>query len=90
MGLGRGEGEGAAAEHGGRQPIHHRLSLNVEIAIHLIRPPSTDEANPIAINAGAEKCHGAAGTGRANRDVAESVRRVGVFDEGGPDADGDV
>ena len=57
----RAELEGAAAEHGGGQAGHNRLSLHVQVAVHFVGPPAADEADAVAVDAGAQERHGAAG-----------------------------
>ena len=90
VGLGRGETEGAAAKHGGGETGHHWLRLDVEVAIHLVRAPATDQANAIAINAGAHEGHRTASASGAGRDVGSGVDGVGMQDQRGTNARGYV
>ena len=60
MGLYREESEGTAAKHGCSEAGHDGLRLYVKIPIHLVGTPATDEANAVAVDAGAEEGHGAA------------------------------
>ena len=54
-GLGWCEAERAAAQHGGRQAVHNWLRLHVQVAIHLVRTPSSNATDAVAVNAGAKK-----------------------------------
>ena len=76
--LGRREAEIAASEHGGREAVHDRVSLNVKVTEHFVGFPTSDHAEDVAIDAGAQKGHGAAGPGGADGHVGQSVGRVGV------------
>lgn len=62
----------------------------MEIAVHLIGPPATDEANAVAVDAAAEQRHSAACAGRANRDVGRGVARMRVQHQRGTNAVGEV
>ena len=53
-----------AVKHAGRKMSHHRFSLNMKIAKHLVRLPTAQEADAVRINIGAKERHG---TGRAQR-----------------------
>ena len=64
---GRRKRAAGAAEHGRGDAGHGWLGLNVQVAIHLIGAPATNETDAIAVNAPAQEGHGAArprGAGR--------------------------
>ena len=88
--LARCEAKIAATQHGGCEAVHDGLGLDVEISKHLVRPPAADEAQPITIDAGTQKRHGAAGPRRADGDVGGSESGVGVKVEGCADSRRDV
>ena len=49
------------------RPVMTGGGLDMKISVHLVRaPPPTDQAKAIAIDAGTEQGHGAAGTGGAD------------------------
>ena len=70
VGLSRGQPEGAAAEHGGGDASHDRLGLDVKISVKLVGAPAADEADPVPVDSGTEKGHGATRPGGASGDGA--------------------
>jgi hypothetical protein len=56
--LSRGQAEGAASEHGGGEPGHDRLSLDVKISVEFVGPPASNHADAFAGDAGTQKGHG--------------------------------
>jgi hypothetical protein len=47
------ECEVTASEHAGRKVPHNGLSLDVEISEHLVRSPTANESDAVAIDIGA-------------------------------------
>ncbi len=82
--LPRCESEGATTEHGGG------LGLHVEITIKLIRAPTADEPDPIAVDASAEEGHGSAGPRGTGRDGAGRIGGIRIEDEGSTEVPSDV
>ncbi|KAI2507088.1 hypothetical protein MHU86_7357 [Fragilaria crotonensis] len=80
-GHGGSEAKGTTVKHRGGEASHHRLRLYVEVPVHLVRPPPTDQANAITVDPGAQQRHGAARTGGANGDVGKGVCGVGMKNE---------
>ena len=56
------------------------------ITVHFIGSPATDQTDAVAVDAGAQEGHGAAGPSGANVDVGGRVSRVQVEEERRPDA----
>lgn len=83
------EAKGAAVKHRGGEASHHRLRLYVEVPVHLVRPPPTDQANAITVDPGTQQRHGAARTGGANGDVGKGVCGVGMKNECSANAGGE-
>ena len=59
----------AASKHLGRKISHDGFGLDVEITEHFVRSPASNEPNPISVNVGTEKCHGAGCPKGAGRDI---------------------
>jgi hypothetical protein len=55
--------------HAAGEVSHDGFSLDVKVAKHLVAAPSAQEANDVAVNAGAEESHGPGGTKRAGIDI---------------------
>ena len=89
-GLTRQKAEGAARQHRPGQAIHDGLSLDMKIAVELIREPPPDQANTIPIDAGAEEGHGPTRPGGTGGDIGRRVCGIGIEREGGPDATSEV
>ena len=68
----------AAAEHCGGDAGHDRLGLHVQVAIHLVRLPTSNEADPIAVDARAEEGHRPSGACGPCRDVGDGESEVRV------------
>jgi hypothetical protein len=62
----------------------------MKVAEHFIGPPLPDHAEAIAVDAGAEEGHGAAGPGGWDRDINEGVGGIGMEVENGTDTCRDV
>ena len=54
----RKESVGATMKHPGRKITHDRLCLDMQVAEHFIRPPTTNEANAVRVDLGAQEGHG--------------------------------
>ena len=80
----------AAPKHGGREAVHDRLRLHMEIAKHFVGSPAANHAQPVAVDAGAKKRHGAASASGADGHVDEGVRGVGVEVENRANASSDI
>ena len=78
------QAEGTAAQHGGRKAGHDWLCLDVEVAVHFVRPPAAQQTDAIAIDARAKEGHGTAGAGGAYRHIGGGVG--GVWVQGESDA----
>ena len=66
------EEEVATAKHGGGNPGHDGLRLDVQVAVDLVGAPAPDEADAICANAPAQQGHGAARAGRAGGEILRS------------------
>jgi hypothetical protein len=49
----------------------------VQVPVHFVGPPAADEANAIAVDAGAQERHGAAGSRGPHRHIGQGVGRIG-------------
>jgi hypothetical protein len=50
----RDEHEVASVEHFGRKALHEGVGLKMEVAKHLVRAPSADEADDVGVDMGTE------------------------------------
>ena len=89
-GLGWCEAERAAAQHGGHQAVHNQLRLHVQVAIHFIGTPSSNETDAVAVNAGTKESHGAAGTSGTRGDVGGGVGGIGMHEKCHTDATSEI
>lgn len=80
----------AAAKHRGGNARHDGLSLHMQVPVHLIGFPPTDEADAIAIDPGAEESHGAPGARGASGDVRGSETKVRTEEDRGAHIMGEV
>ena len=71
-----GQAKGTATKHGGRKTRHDGGGLYVEITVHFVGAPTSDEADDVPADAGAKQRHGAASPGGADGDVGRSVGRI--------------
>ena len=76
--LSRREAEVATPKHGGREAVHDRLRLDVQVPKHFVRPPTANHSKAVAVNPGAEQSHRATRSSGTDGDVLQSVRWVGV------------
>ena len=60
----------AAAKHGGGDAGHNGLRLDMEVAVHLIGAPTSDETDAVRVDTATEHGHGAARACETRRDVA--------------------
>ena len=81
------QGEAATTEHAGREISHDRLSLDMQIAHHLIGSPSTEELDAIRIHIGTQEGHGARGTQKAGGDIV-GQEAIGGAERGGCETEG--
>lgn len=51
---------------------HHGFCLDMEISEHLVGLPASEQTDPICVDVGAEKGHGASGAEGAGRDIRGS------------------
>lgn len=56
------------------------LGLHMQVAVRLVGFPPADEEDVVAVDAGAEKGHGAAGVGGAGGDVCRGETKVRTGD----------
>jgi hypothetical protein len=82
--------EGTAAEHGGCEASHHWLSLDVEIPIHFIGPPSAKQTDAVRVDTRTKQRHRAACACGTNGDIGRGEGGVGVQGQGGAEARGEV
>ena len=81
------EAEIASPEHGGGEARHNGLRLHVQVTVHFVRSPVTDQSDTVAVNACAQQCHGAARASGADGDISLGVHGVvGVEMENGSGA----
>ena len=62
----------AAAKHNGGDARHDRLALDVQVAVHLVRPPPANKPDAIGIDATTQHGHCPARTSRAGGDILGS------------------
>lgn len=58
--------------HATREVVHDGLRLDMEVSLHFVRAPPTNESDGVMVNVGAEKCHGAGSAKRVSADVTRS------------------
>ena len=55
----RDEGKIPSGDHGGGVALHDGCRLHMQVAQHFIATPPPNELDPVVIDAGAQKGHGA-------------------------------
>ena len=82
------EPERAALKHQGGEIAHDRLGLEMEVAKHLIRPPTSQKANHVGVDVSTQEGHCASGTEAACGDIRGKKAKVAWAEGNDGDAEG--
>ena len=72
----------AGREHALSEGTHKRVCLQMKLAKHFVRAPSTNETNDVGIDPSTEKCHSAARSETAGGDALRVDAKRGVEGSG--------